>query len=654
MRVGEPKTVRIAVGRFELRIGRRAAFEAGRRAERERRRATALLAQRVGEQRAVAELGRRALETTEPVMLIGDAARLVQRALVVDHCEILELQDDRRTLRVRAGAGRPEEEIEGGDVIAEPESYARHALRSSRAVIVTDLESDDRFERPAALIDHGVCSSASVVIRGLDGPYGLLRVHAGAPGRFDDDTADFLESVANVVGSAIDRARAEDATRHHAFHDALTGLPNRTLFLDRLEHALVTARRSGARVGVLLIDVDQFKMFNDSLGHQAGDELLTLLAPRLASAVRESDTVARLGGDEFVVLVEDAVGEPDVTRLAERLAGVLAEPFHLDGRELFVSCSTGIALSSGDADTPDALLHHADTAMYRAKERGRGGHALFDEPMRGRALERLHLETDLRRALARDEFRLLYQPIVSLRSGRTVGIEALLRWDHPDRGTIGPDVFIPIAEETGLILPIGRWVLEHACAQVARWQAELPDAAGLTLSVNVSGRQLSHGSLVDDVERVLETYGLTPGTLGLEITESVLMGEGPEQIATLTALRSLGARILLDDFGTGYSSLSYLKRFPLDALKIDRSFVAGLGRHHEDSAIVTSIMSMAHTLGLTVVAEGVETEQQLGRLRELGCGRAQGFLMARPLAPDVLAGDGALWGASLLPVRMRA
>jgi diguanylate cyclase (GGDEF)-like protein len=477
-----------------------------------------------------------------------------------------------------------------------------------------------------------------------------LLVRTPAAVRLDVESADFVAALVDVTEVASERADADDAARRLALTDPLTGLPNRVLFADRLDHALTRARRDGTQVAVLLLDVDQFKLVNDSLGHDAGDELLTAIAPRLLAAVRESDTVARLAADEFAVLCEGIQEDTDAIALGERIGASLREPVPVQGRQLFVTASTGVVVSNDGAETTPELLSHADAAMYRAKEAGRGRVVLYDELTRGGWVDRLRMETDLRLALERGELSLVYQPIVDLRDGRTRCVEALLRWNHPERGPIGPDVFIPVAEETGLIVEIGRWVLETAVAQVAEWQRTQPGARGLGVTVNVSGRQLFHESLVGDVERVAAESGIAPGTLGLEITESVLMDEG-DAATVLEALRARGARLSLDDFGTGYSSLSYLKRFPLDTLKIDRSFVSGLGTGQDDTALVATIVSMAGSLGLEVVAEGVETEEQLRRLRELGCDRAQGFLLARPLPPADLHADGVIWGASLLPAR---
>jgi diguanylate cyclase (GGDEF)-like protein len=475
-----------------------------------------------------------------------------------------------------------------------------------------------------------------------------LLVRTPAAVRLEDETHDFVAALVDITEVAADRFAADDAARHLALTDPITGLPNRVLFADRVDHALSRARRDGTQVAVLLLDVDQFKLVNDSLGHDAGDELLTAIAPRLLDAVRESDTVARLAADEFAVLCEGIHEDGDAIALGERIGAALCQPVPVQGRDLFVTASTGVVVSADGAETTPELLSHADAAMYRAKEAGRGRVVLYDELTRGGWVDRLRMETDLRLALERGQLSLVYQPIVDLRDGRTRSVEALLRWTHPERGPIGPDVFIPVAEETGLIVEIGRWVLETAVAQVAEWQRTQPGARGLGVTVNVSGRQLFHESLVADVERVAADSGIAPGTLGLEITESVLMDEG-DAVAVLEALRARGARLSLDDFGTGYSSLSYLKRFPLDTLKIDRSFVSGLGTGQDDTALVATIVSMAGSLGLEVVAEGIETEEQLRRLRDLGCDRAQGFLLARPLPPADLHADGVIWGASLLP-----
>ncbi len=433
-----------------------------------------------------------------------------------------------------------------------------------------------------------------------------------------------------------ERKTLEERLLHQALHDPLTGLANRALLLDRLGHALDRAERTEACVAALFLDLDDFKVVNDSLGHDAGDELLVEAAERLGSCLRPEDTIARLGGDEFVVLLEDVHGRGEATEAATRIAEALREPFLLGAHEeAFVSVSIGVALASGGEDrtgsSPDDLLRRADVAMYEAKRKGKAHHAVFDLGMDARALERLRLGADLRRAVERGEFRVRYQPEVELSTGRIVGFEALVRWEHPKQGLVSPARFIPVAEETGLIVPIGRWILEEACRRAKEWREGRPNGPPLAMSVNLSARQFAHPDLARDVARALGESGLDPGCLILEITESVLMEDAPSTIDTLGELKALGVGIAVDDFGTGYSSLAYLRRFPVDYLKVDRSFVADLGEAPDDTVLVSGIVDLAHALGLSVVAEGVETEGQLGMLRGMGCELAQGFHFARPM-----------------------
>jgi diguanylate cyclase (GGDEF)-like protein/PAS domain S-box-containing protein len=438
------------------------------------------------------------------------------------------------------------------------------------------------------------------------------------------------------IRDVTERKALEDELAYRAYHDALTELPNRALLVDRLGHALARTARSGRRTGVLFIDLDDFKVVNDSLGHRLGDELLLSVAQRLRACVRPGDTVARLGGDEFIVLLEDLAEVADATGVAERILEQVGTAFRLEDREVFVGASIGMALSGPDPVLPDDLLRDADIAMYAAKARGKGHWVLFEPGMQTRPLERLELEADLRRAVERDELRLHYQPIVELESGQICGVEALLRWQHPERGLVPPLEFIPLAEETGLIVPIGRWVLQEACRQARTWQDRNPTRPALTMSVNISGRQFQHPGLVADVEGALRAAQLPPSSLRLEITESVAMEAGLATIQTLQALKGLGVQLAIDDFGTGYSSLAYLKRFPVDSLKIDRSFVDGLGQDVQDTAIVRSVMTIAKSLQLTVTGEGVESAEQLEELRALACDEGQGYYFARPQASEWL------------------
>ncbi len=442
-------------------------------------------------------------------------------------------------------------------------------------------------------------------------------------------TGEPLYFVCQIEDVTERRARGE-LIAHQAIHDPLTGLPNRLLFVDRLRRAL--AESDGTEhVAVLFLDLDMFKVVNDSLGHPAGDRLLVALADRLRSAIRPHDTVARFGGDEFTVLCSGVRDESVARDLAHRIASTVAQPIALSEGEVFVTASVGIALSGGELETPETLLRNADAAMYRAKEHGRARVEIFQSESHDRAVHHLRTGNELHRALERGELRLHYQPIVSLEAGRITGFEALLRWEHPQRGLVRPDDFVGLAEETGLVVPIGSWALEEACRQTAHWRATGSD---VSISVNLSPRQLAEPGLTDDVARVLHVTGIAPEALWLEITESTLMHDAETAVRTLGSLRGLGVRLAVDDFGTGYSSMSYLKRFPVQALKVDRTFVDGLGREPEDSAICTAVVSLAHALGLRAVAEGVETPEQLAELRTLGCELAQGYLFGKPVPPE--------------------
>ena len=475
-----------------------------------------------------------------------------------------------------------------------------------------------------------------VVLSGLpDEEVALQAVQSGAQdylmkGKVDEGL------VTRAVRYAVERKRAESELLRLALHDPLTGLPNRALFVDRLEVGLARARRTGDDVAVLIIDLDRFKKINDSLGHQAGDRLVTMVAARLSEQIGEGDTLARFGGDEFSVLC----GSKQAIAMADRLAEAIAAPFMLDETEVFLTTSVGIAVSDAAHQSAGALMRDADAAMHRAKELGRSRHEVFDEVMRIAAMERLETENALHRALQRSEITLHFQPEYSLADGRVTGFEALVRWEHPHRGLLGPDEFIPLAEETGLIIPLGEWILDQACAQLARWRAAHP-GADLVMAVNLSARQLASPGLVDAVRSSLVRHLLPPESLVLEITESLVVAEDENTRRAFSELRGLGVRIAIDDFGTGYASLAALKRFPADILKIDRAFVAGLGCDGADEAIVAAVVSVAQALGLTVVAEGVETEAQRVAVRALGCDIGQGFHYARPVAaesiPDLLA-----------------
>ncbi len=437
-----------------------------------------------------------------------------------------------------------------------------------------------------------------------------------------------------------ERKVLEDQLTHQALHDPLTGLANRALFRDRVEHALVRSRRLRRSVAVMFLDLDNFKTINDSLGHTEGDDLLTTVAERLQNCLRTDDTAARLGGDEFAVLLEESVRIKEAVRVAKRILAAFDKPVWLKGKEAFVSLSIGIAVSASEeesTDNADILLRNADAAMYMAKSRGKGRYEVFEPSMYEAALSRLELEADLRHAVEREELELRYQPIVNFKTGRIVGTEALIRWHHPERGLILPDKFIPLAEETGLISAIGTWVLERACQQCYLWHKMFPQCAPLSMTVNLSGRQLQQAGLADIIAEALRKSGLAPPRLVLEITESVMMQDTEATLGKLRELKALGVRLAMDDFGTGYSSLSYLQRFPIDMLKIDRSFIDVINNGSEESALVQAIITLGQTLRLQIVAEGIEVYEQMEALQGLGCEIGQGYHFARPLTADEIA-----------------
>jgi diguanylate cyclase (GGDEF)-like protein len=428
---------------------------------------------------------------------------------------------------------------------------------------------------------------------------------------------------------------AADEIAHVAYHDALTGMPNRPLFIDRLIVALAQARRANQRLAVFFLDLDRFKDINDSLGHYAGDTLLKSVAERIRRCVREGDTVARFGGDEFTILIPRIATIEDAAKIAQKILDTLKLPVAIGNRELFVTASVGIGIFPEDGADPETLVRNADTAMYRAKEQGRDGYQLYAPAMNACALERLALENTMRKALIQHELTLFYQPVVELSTNRIVGLEALIRWQHPELGLLLPAQFISTAEVSGLIVPIGKWVLQTACRQIRQWQKRVDDP-DFTVSVNLSARQFQQLDLVSSVAEALEETGIDPRTLELEITESNAMHNTALTMQTLRDLKGLGVRISLDDFGTGYSSLNYLKNFPIDTLKLDQSFVREVPHDRNDTAIVSAVIALAHSLDLNVVAEGVETEEQLAFLHAQRCDRIQGFLFSAPMSAEQL------------------
>ncbi|HEX8707260.1 MAG TPA: EAL domain-containing protein [Pyrinomonadaceae bacterium] len=442
--------------------------------------------------------------------------------------------------------------------------------------------------------------------------------------------------MAGSLTDVTERKTVEEQLLHDAFHDVLTGLPNRALFMDRLAQAIErTKRHPEYSFAVFFIDIDRFKHINDSLGHMIGDQILSGISKRLEGCTRTCDTVARLGGDEFTILLDEIKDVSDAVNMAERIQERLREPFNLEGHEVLMSASVGISLSTISYERPDDLLRDSNIAMHRAKTSGKACYQVFDTNMHSHAVKQLKIETDLQRTGVCEEYRVHYQPIVSLETGRITGFEALVRWQHPERGLIYPDEFISVAEETGQIVSLDKWVLREACRQTKDWQQDFP---GLTISVNLSPRQFLHAGLVTELERILAGTGLDAGCLKLEITENVLMSDSEIVQQTLSRIRRLGVELYLDDFGTGYSSLSYLHRFPIDVLKIDRSFVCRIGAGGENSEIARAIVTLADGMGLGVIAEGIETREQLAELRSFSCQHGQGELFSKPVGALEAAG----------------
>jgi diguanylate cyclase (GGDEF)-like protein/PAS domain S-box-containing protein len=509
----------------------------------------------------------------------------------------------------------------------------------------TDVHPDDRSMIDRRLADVASTGGSEVAVeyrvRHADGSWRTLE--AIAKNLLDDP------AVGGVVVNYRDvseRKVLEEQLRHQAFHDVLTGLANRSLFRDRLDHALARAARGGRPTAVLYLDLDDFKAVNDRLGHAEGDRLLVAVGERLRSTTRDGDTVARLGGDEFAIIVEET-DPAEAALAAERIVEAVARPFELGERQVAAPASIGIAIRMADGGDADELLRRADIAMYAAKARGGNRHVTYEPELYDATVARMELKADLRLALDRGQLGVAYQPVVELDTGAITGSEALMRWGHPERGDIPPSEFIPLAEESGAILELGRWILETACRQTRVWQEET-GRTELTVSVNVSGRQMVDPDLVDDVAHILSTTGLDPACLVLEITESVLVLNVEETVATFRALKALGVRLAIDDFGTGYSSLSYLRQFPVDILKVDRSFVASLDGGTDSIALVRSIVSLSSTLRLDTVAEGIETAEQRQVLRGLGTQHGQGYLFARPMGPGEL-GDLLAHGTAIDP-----
>lgn len=569
----------------------------------------------------------------------GDVERASHRRSRREAAEAaLRASEERYALAARAANdGLWDWNLETGDVYYSPRWKAMVGLAEDDPADAADawlerVHADDlarvKQELEAHLAGQSDHFESEFRIRHRDGSY--LWVLSRGLAVFDGE-----RRAVRMAGSQSDvtkRKLAEERLLHDAFHDALTGLPNRALFIDRVSRSLWRARRrEDCRFAVVLLDLDRVKLINDSLGHLAGDRLLVAIARRIAQCLRAADSAARVGGDAFAILLDDLGDPSDAIRVVGRVQQAIHDPVSIGAEEVYTTASIGITFYSDRYDAAEEMLRDADTAMDAARDAGGARYQIFDRRMHERAVARLQLESAMRRAVDREEFRAHYQPVVSLDTGRLVGFEALLRWEHPERGIVSPGEFIPIAEETGLIHRLGRWILHEACAQMARWSREIEGARELVVSVNLSGRQLTEADLVARIVSLLEETGLEPARLTLEITESAVMQDPETASDRLAALRALGIGISIDDFGTGYSSLSYLHRLPLTALKIDRTFVWAMGPSARETQICQGIIALAHGLGLTVIAEGIETEEQRVQLRELHCRYGQGFLFAKPL-----------------------
>ena len=570
----------------------------------------------------------------QPSLCIGTVIDVSGRRQIE---EALRLSEKRyRTLFERNLAGVYRSTLEGR-ILDCNESFARIFGYASREEVLQQaawdfyVKPEDRQAALSKLLERQSLTNYELCLKRKDGSLVWVleseNLIEGPDGR--------LSVIEGTTIDITERKRAEEQVKHLAFHDPLTNLPNRLLFSDRLTLAVAQAHRHAQKLAVLFLDLDRFKIINDSLGHSVGDELLRQVAERIQEYVREGDTVARLGGDEFTLLVPGINAEEDAAKIARKICDAIHDPFWIDGRELFVTTSMGVAVYPSDGHDAETLVRNADSAMYRAKEQGRDNYQLYTPAMNAKAVERLSLESRLRQAVANDELELHFQPFFDLKTTKVLGAEALLRWRHPELGLIPPGEFIPIAELSGLIVPIGEWVLRTACAEARKWHEK--GFSGLTVSVNLSSRQFQQADLVSQVTSALADTGLEPDKLDLEITESNAMQNAEHSINTLGRLKKQGVRISMDDFGTGYSSLNYLKRFPIDRIKLDQSFVRDLPGDKDDAAIAMAVIAMGRSLELVVIAEGVETEEQLEFLKDRDCDQLQGFLFSRPLPPDDFA-----------------
>ena len=582
------------------------------------------------QQEAIAVYGQFALESHDIEALVSNAAAMVTSGLDIEHSGVFRFTHGQQDLTLVAGVGWGAGAVGSATFNATAVTSMRAALGSGGPVLVPDLRAADH--PIARLFDRAdrQLSGLEVAIPTSDGPYGILAAYRRDSRDFSREDSNFLKAIATALGTAIGRHRVEERLSHVAQFDSITGLPNRRLFQDRLLQAMARARRRKSAIALIFLDLDGFKEINDTLGHKAGDRLLRVVGARLKHSLREGDTVARLGGDEFTVILEDLHDRDEATAVAHKVLGALAKPLTLEKQEFAVTASAGLTVYPEDSRNVETLLKNADTAMYYAKDRGKNNLQSYTPLMTTLKRERVTLENQLRRALECSELFLQYQPQVDLQQGGIVGVEALSRWEHPELGIVPPGRFIPLAEKSGLIVPIGRWALMTACAQGVAWQSSAPP---VRIGVNVSARQF-RGDLFQTVVAALSSTGLDAQWLELELTESLLMEDPETARATLLKLKGLGVKIAIDDFGSGYSSLSYLRHFPIDRLKIDQSFIRDLVSSPDDAAIARAIIALGHNMNIRVVAEGVETAEQLAFLRDNGCDVMQGFLYSEPVSAD--------------------
>ena len=582
------------------------------------------------QQEAIAVYGQFALESHDIDALVANAAAMVTSGLDIDHSSAFRFIHGQQELMLVAGVGWNAGSIGTVTISADPGTSTRSALSSGNTILVHDIRAPGHPILPSFVRSHGLLSGLEVAIPTSDGPFGILGAYRRDTSGFSKDDSNFLKAIATALGTAVGRHRVEARLSHVAQYDAITGLPNRSLFHDRLSLAMARARRRKSAVALIFLDLDGFKEINDTLGHKAGDRLLRAVGARLKHSLRESDTVARLGGDEFTLILEDLHDRDEATAVAHKVLGALSKPLSLRKQEFAVTASAGLTVYPEDSRSFETLLKNADTAMYYAKDKGKNNLQSYTPQMTTLKREQVTLENQLRRAIENNELFLQYQPQVDLQSGSIVGVEALARWRHPELGLVSPGRFIPLAEKSGLIVPIGKWALATACAQGFAWQAI---AAPLRIGVNVSARQF-RGDLFQTVAAVLASSKLDAQWLELELTESLLMEDPETARVTLLKLKGLGVTIAIDDFGSGYSSLSYLRHFPIDRLKIDQTFIRDLTTSADDAAIARAIIALGHNMNLRVVAEGVETAEQLAFLRDNGCDVMQGYLCSEPVSAD--------------------